>query len=125
MAVPLDPCEVVTRYLGAVAGHDWEAASECLNENVLRVGPYGDTFTSRTEYMGYLADLMPRLPGYSMRVDRVRADGPVVMAELAETVEMDGTPRVTPECIVFDLDQDDLITRIAVYTQRLGAAPGS
>ena len=40
---------------------------------------------------------MPKLPGYSMQVHRVVGDGPVAVAELTETVEVDGAPVVTPD----------------------------
>jgi hypothetical protein len=104
---------LVTRYLGAVAGHDWEAARACLSEDVIRVGPFGDTYTPRDAYLSFLADLMPTLPGYSMRIERVRDLPGGVVAE------------PTPECLVFELDADDSITHIAVYLQRLSETPGN
>lgn len=106
------------RYLDAVAGHDWEALRGCLAEDVVRVGPFGDTYTPKGPYLEFLTALMPTLGGYSMRVDRVLYAGSVAVAELSETVEVDGSPVETPEALVFDLDDDGRITRIGIYIRR-------
>ena len=114
--------QVVVRYLEAVVAHDWAALADCLTPDVVRVGPYGDTYTSRDAYVEFLTGLMPALPGYSMQVHRVVGDGPVV-AELSETVEVDGSPLVTPESLVFDLAVDGRIERITIYIQQTGEPP--
>ena len=56
----------------------------------------------------FIADLMPKLPGYEIRVDRVRYSGDrrLAVVELTETVEVEGLPHPTPEVLVFDLDGD-------------------
>jgi len=115
--------EVVVRYLEALVAHDWPALAECLTPGVVRVGPYGDTYAGRGPYVAFLAGLMPSLPGYAMEVHRVVGDGPVVLAELSETVEVDGAPLVTPESLVFDLSADGRIDHIAVYIRRTGEPP--
>jgi ketosteroid isomerase-like protein len=108
---------VIERYLRSLVEHDWPAFAECLADDVVRVGPYGDTYTSKADYVAFLADLMPRLDGYEMHVTRVSyADG-VAFAELSETVEVDGTPLRTPECLSFDLTDDGRIRRVEVFTQ--------
>jgi hypothetical protein len=75
--------------------------------------------------VAFLSELMPTLPGYAMRVDRVLELGRVVVGELSETVELDGVPLVTPEVLVFDLDDAGLIAHISVYIQRMGETPPS
>lgn len=109
------------RYLEAVVSHDWDALTECLAEDVVRVGPFLDTYTPRGPYVEFLAGLMPSLPGYSMRVDRVLYNGSVALAQLSETVEVDGAPLETPEALVFDLDRSGLIRRIEIFIQHAGA----
>jgi ketosteroid isomerase-like protein len=109
---------IVERYLDAVVSHDWEELASCLVEDVVRVGPFGDTYSPRQPYVAFLAELMPTLPGYSMRVDRVVYAGDVAMAQLSETVEIDGAPLETPESLVFDLAPDGRIARIEIYIQR-------
>jgi ketosteroid isomerase-like protein len=118
-----DTGTVVERYLERLVAHDWEAMAACLAEDVVRVGPFGDTYTPRDTYVAFLTELMPALPGYSMRIDRVLSSGPTVLVELTEFVDIDGSPLETPEALVFDLDADDRIVHIAIYIQRLGAVP--
>ena len=85
----------------------------------MRIGPYGDTYTGRPAYVAFLRDLMPTLPGYAMDVARVvYVDGSLGLAELSETVAVDGGPLVTPESLVFDLDGDGLIRHVAIYIQQ-------
>ena len=118
-----DTSAVVVRYLDRMVAHDWEAMAECLAEDVVRVGPFGDTFTPRDPYVAFLSALMPALPGYSMRIDRVQSIGATVLVELTEIVEIDGAPLETPEALVFDLDGEGRIAHIAIYIQRLGEVP--
>jgi hypothetical protein len=56
-----------------------------------------------------------------MDIARVTAvdEGRRVIAELSETVEMDGKPLVTPEVLLFDLDAAGLIQRIEIFTRRV------
>lgn len=119
MAAPPEP-GVVERYLRAVVEHDWEGLAACLDEEVVRIGPFGDTYTPRGPYVEFLAGLMPTLPGYAMDVERVVYAGPVAVAQLTETVTVDGAPLETPESLVFDLADDGRIARIAIYIQRRG-----
>jgi ketosteroid isomerase-like protein len=108
---------VIERFLHSLVGHDWPALDACLADDFTRVGPYGDTYESKADYLAFISDLMPRLPGYAMQIARVSyADG-VGFAELAETVEVDGQPLRTPECLSFTLTDDGRIGRVEVFTQ--------
>jgi ketosteroid isomerase-like protein len=77
---------VVRRYLTAVATQDWVAFSDCLTEDVRRIGPFGDVYEGRDVYLQFLRRLMPTLAGYHMDVGRIvsMVDGRVVVAELCE-----------------------------------------
>jgi SnoaL-like protein len=110
---------VVERYLEAIAvTHDWNALADCLaDDDFHRIGPFGDIYDSKASYLAFITDLMPRLPGYHMDVERVTFAGEVAFAELSETVEVDGRPRRTPESLVFDLAADGRIRRVSVYLQ--------
>ena len=120
---------VVERYLDAIIGHDWNALAACLSDDgFARVGPWGDEYPDKAEYVAFIADLMPKLPEYEMRVDRVTysADRRLAVVELTETVEVEGLPHPTPEALVFDLDGDSeqaRIRRIQVFIQTLGGEP--
>jgi hypothetical protein len=109
---------VVERYLRAIAvDHDWDALAACLDEEFTRVGPYGDTYPTKAEYLAFISALMPTLPGYSMQIERVTYDGRRAYAELGETVELDGSPHFTPEVLTFDLTDAGLISRVEIYIQ--------
>jgi len=85
------------------------------------VGPFGDVYEGREPYLAFLSSLMPTLSGYRMDVGGVHETegGMTVVAELVETVEMDGKTVVTPESLVFDLDGDGTIREIRIYIQQL------
>ena len=120
---------VVERYLDAIIGHDWDALADCLSDDGFsRVGPWGDAYDDKVEYIAFIADLMPQLPGYEMRVDRVTysTDERLAVVELTETVDVDGRRHPTPEALVFDLDGDGAqrrIRRIQVFIQTPGVEP--
>lgn len=110
---------LVEGYLRAVATHDWDRLRASVHTDVVRIGPFGDTYKGRDDYVAFLSQLMPTLPGYSMDLARVTYvdDGRRAVAELSETVTVDGSPLVTPEALLFDLDADGLITRIEIFTR--------
>jgi limonene-1,2-epoxide hydrolase len=107
--------DVVENYLAAVVDHDWEALRGCLCDDVVRNGPFRDEYRGRDDYVAFLSELMPTLAGYSMDVTRVTyADGGrVAFAELAETVTVNGSPLRTEESLVFELEGDERVQRIA------------
>jgi ketosteroid isomerase-like protein len=111
---------VVQRYLGAVAGQDWETFAATITDDIVRIGPFGDVYSGRDSYVEFLSALMPNLPGYSMDVARVSYldDGARAVAELSETVEVDGSPLVTPEALLFDLTPEGLVKRVEIFTRR-------
>ena len=112
---------IVRRYLDAVAHHDWDTARSYLSSDVVRVGPFGDTYRGRDEYLQALRPIMEGLEGYRMEIASIAAsdDGSTVTAELSETVVMDERTIVTPECLVFDLDSAGLIAGIRIYIQQI------
>lgn len=91
-----------------------------IRDDVMRIGPYGDVYTGRDAYVEFLSALMPTLPGYSMEVSRVTyvENGRRAVAELSETVTVDGAALVTAEVLLFDLDADGRIARIEIFTRR-------
>ena len=110
--------DIVERYLNAIASHDWDVVDECIADDIVRVGPYGDRYAGREEYLAFIADLMPRLKGYAMKLERVTyARDTLAFVELSETVHVDGKPMVTPEVLVFALDGDGRIARVDIYIQ--------
>ena len=109
---------IVERYLDAIASRDWGVVDDCIADDIIRVGPYGDRYTGRDEYLAFIADLMPKLRGYAMTLHRVTyATDALAYAELSETVEVGGKPMLTPEVLVFELRGDGRIGRVDVFIQ--------
>ena len=48
-----------------------DVVSECVAVDIVRVGPYGDRFDGRDEYLAYISSTMPKFKGYSMDLHRV------------------------------------------------------
>ena len=97
-----------------MVAHDWDGMAACVTDDLVRTGPFCDTYNGKDEYVAFISGLMPTLPEYAMKLDRVvYADG-VAMSELTESVG--GTD--TPESLVFDLADDGRIARISIYIQR-------
>lgn len=115
------PAATVERYLACVAGHDWTGLTECLHPDVVRVGPFGDTYTPRGPYVAFLEQLMPTLEEYSMRVDRVLTahDATTVTVELTETMRFGDRVVQTPEALIFDLSDDGRIRHIGIFIRTL------
>jgi uncharacterized protein (TIGR02246 family) len=112
---------VVRRYLDTMVAGDWEGLAACLAPDVVRLGPYGDDYHGVDDYVAFLRATLEALDGYVMRVDRVHTaagDPDVVLAELSETVTIDGARMETPEALVFDLAPDGRIARVAIFLRR-------
>jgi hypothetical protein len=104
--------EIVEHYLHAIASHDWDVVSECTSR------PLGTRCAGRDEYLAFIADLLPKLNGYVMKLDRgTYATDALALAELSETAEFDDKAMVTPEVIVFELTGDHRIARIEIFIQ--------
>ena len=119
----LEAVDIVRRYLARLVARDWDGVAACLTPDVVRLGPYGDDYHGVGEYLAFLRGTLEALEGYSMRVDRLVAGldldgGGVVVAELSETVTVEGKPLETPEAIVFDLAPNGRIARIAIFLRR-------
>lgn len=122
---------VLDRYFDALQRHDWPTLSDCLAADVRRTGPYLDVIEGREAYVGFLARVMPSLPGYRLVVSRVRRlDDGAALVELSETTDVDGVPTEFPEALLFEFDAAGRIRFVDVYlkdpsgpSRRAGAKP--
>jgi ketosteroid isomerase-like protein len=110
--------ETVTRFFDRMGAFDWDAMAACVAEDVERVGPFRDEKQGRTDYRDFLAAVIGSLAGYRLDVQRIWSDGAHAVAQLSETLDVDGHARRTDEAIVLDIGPDGLITRVEVYLQR-------
>lgn len=116
--------DVVERYFAALAANDWEALAGCLAASVDRTGPYLDRVCGRDAYVAFLAEVIPTLPNYALRVRKVhRLSDASAVVELSEILDVDGVSTEFPEAIFFDLDADGSIARVDVYIKQPGGPP--
>src|SRR3954453_17681792 len=57
---PVDPRlmpTVVETYLDAIQAHDWPRLRECVTDDIVRVGPFGDSYEGRDAYVGFISEL--------------------------------------------------------------------
>ena len=118
---------VVEDFLERYNAKNWDALARCFSpDGFHRIGPFGDTIDSSTEYVQFLARVVPTLgDSYRLTADRVIYAERAATAELIEHFEVDGTIRETPEVIVFDLDAEGLIASMHLYVQRRGELPAA
>jgi hypothetical protein len=115
----------VEDFLDRYNARDFDAVANCLSPtDFRRIGPFGDTIDSSSEYVEFLRGVVPTLgPRYRLTTKRIFYAGANAVAELLEQFEVDGELRTTPEVIVFDLDADGRITRMHLYVQRVNDLP--
>jgi ketosteroid isomerase-like protein len=101
--------EAVRRMWEAIEARDWDGAREAFHPDVVVDWPHSrERIRGRDDFI----DLNRAYPeGWSIRVDRVVADGDVVVSEI--TVSQDD--QVFRTASVFVLDDDGLITRATEY----------
>ena len=107
---------VLDRYFEALRNQDWESLSTCLTHDVHRTGPYLDVVHGREAYVEFLAGVIPNLPNYDLKVHAVRAlEGASILGLLSEILDRDGVKTEFPEALVFEFDDDGLISSVDIY----------
>ena len=116
---------VVERYLECLGAHDWDGlAATIAEEGLTREGPFCDVVEGKAHYVAYLRKVLTNLEGHRLRVQRVsHVDDRVSFVELTESFEIDGATAEWPECILFERDDDGLISRVSVFFKQPAAAP--
>jgi hypothetical protein len=118
---------VIERYLKCLADHDWDGlASTIADEGLVREGPFCDVVEGKAHYVAYLRKVLTQLKGHRLEVQRVaHVDNRLSYVELSEAFEMDGAidgaTTEWPECILFEQDDDGLISRVSVFFKQRGA----
>ncbi|ORV70520.1 nuclear transport factor 2 family protein [Mycobacterium gastri] len=108
---------VVERYLTCLAAHDWDGlAATIADDGLTREGPFCDVIEGKQHYVAYLRKVLTSLKDHQLRVQRVsRVDARLSYVELTEAFEIDGAQAEWPECILFEQNDDGLISRVSVF----------
>jgi limonene-1,2-epoxide hydrolase len=122
-AVSQNELDVIERYLASMAAHDWDGlAATIADEGLTRDGPFCDRVEGKQRYVAFLRNLIPTLKDYELKVRRVsQASKRVSFVELSETFEVDGVLTEYPECILFERNDDGLISHVSVFIKQPGA----
>jgi hypothetical protein len=114
--------DAVERYLACMAAHDWDGlAATIADEGLTRDGPFCDRVEGKKRYLEFLSGIITSLDGYQLEVQRVsHVSNRVSFVELSETFGVDGVPTTVPECILFERNDDGLISHISVFVKQPG-----
>ncbi len=114
---------VVECYLTCLAAHDWDGlAATIADEGLTREGPFYDVVEGKEAYLAFLRDVLTRLKDHTVDMRRVsHVSDRVSYVELSETFDIDGVPVKTSECILFEQDDDGLISNVSVFIKPPGA----
>jgi SnoaL-like protein len=115
--------DTVERYLTCMAAHDWDGLAGTLaDKGLTRDGPFCDRVEGKQRYVDFLSGLIPSLKDYQLKVQRVsHASDRASYVELSETFEVDGVLTEYPECILFERNNDGLISHVSVFIKQPGA----
>jgi hypothetical protein len=108
---------VVEQYLEFLAAHDWDGLAATISDaGLIREGPFCDVVEGKEHYVAYLRKVCTTLKGHRLDVKRVsHVDRRVSFVELTESFEIDGTPAAWPECLLFERNDDGLISHVSVF----------
>jgi limonene-1,2-epoxide hydrolase len=122
-AVSQNEIDVIERYLASMVAHDWDGlAATIADEGLTRDGPFCDRVEGKQRYVAFLRNLIPTLKDYELKVRRVsQASERVSFVELSETFEVDGVLTEYPECVLFERNDDGLISHVSVFIKQPGA----
>jgi SnoaL-like domain len=114
--------DMVERYLTCMAAHDWDGlAATIAEEGLTRDGPFCDRLEGKQRYVAFLRDVIHSLTDYELKVQRVsHVSDRTSFVELSETFEVDGVLTECPECILFERNEDGLISHVSVFTKKPG-----
>jgi hypothetical protein len=111
----------VERYLACMAAHDWHGLAATVAADVTRDGPFCDRVEGKEPYVEFLRGIITSLNDYQLRVQRVsRVSDRLCFVELSESFDVDGTPTTYPECILFERNDDGLISHVSVFIKQPG-----
>jgi len=115
--------DTVEHYLACMAAHDWEGlAATIADEGLTRDGPFCDRVEGKQPYVDFLRGVITSLDGYQLHVQRVsHVSNRVSFVELTETFGVDGVATTYPECILFERNEDGLISHVSVFMKQPGA----
>jgi hypothetical protein len=108
---------IVERYLEFLAAHDWDGlATTIADAGLTREGPFCDFIEGKQHYLAYLRKVLTEFKGHRLDVKRVsHVNSRVSYVELTESFEISGVSAAWPECLLFERNEDGLISHVSVF----------
>jgi len=111
---------VVQTYWEAAGNRDYQAGKQVMAENVFRVGPFNspvDQVKGREAYTAYIRTVQEKMTSYRNETHDILAsrDGSRVYLQCTEWPALEGNEFEFPLCIIFDINEEFLISRIDIY----------
>lgn len=116
--------EIVERFFSHLTAREWDDLGTVLDQEVLRIGPFGDQLAGRQVYLDFLRATVP--PDYGNDVLRVVStpDGRSAFAKVTEHLRYGETEFHLDEAYSFDIGEDGFICRVEIYWQTPQIDPG-
>ena len=116
--------DIVERFFSHLTAREWDDLGTILDQEVLRIGPFGDQLTGRQVYLDFLRATVPS--DYGNDVLRVISapDGRFAFAKVTEHLRYGEVEFHLDEAYSFDIGEDGFICRIEIYWQTPQIDPG-
>ena len=118
------PHETVERFFTHLSARKWSDLASLLDDQVERIGPFGDRVVGRDTYMAFLRGVVPSEYGNDVSQIVVSSDGRSAFAKVTESLRYPDRELHLDEAYFFDIADNGLITRIEVYWQTPERDPG-
>jgi hypothetical protein len=119
--------DVIDKYLACMAAHDWDGlAATIADHGLVRDGPVCDRIEGKPRYGDFLRSIISSLRNYELKIQRVsRVSDHVSFVELSESFDVDGVRRQYFECILFERNDEGLISYVSVFIKQPPTEPFS
>jgi len=115
---------IVEHFFSHLTAREWNELGTILDQEVVRIGPFGDQLTGRQVYLDFLRATVPS--DYDNDVLRIicAPDGLFAFARVTEHLRYGEEEFHLDETYSFDIGEDGLICRVEIYWQTPQNDPG-
>lgn len=115
---------IVERFFSHLTAREWSDLGAILDQEVLRIGPFGDQLTGRQVYLDFLTATVPSEYGNDVLQVVSSSDGLFAFAKVTEHLRYGEVEFHLDEAYSFDIGDDGMICRVEIYWQTPQFDPG-
>ncbi len=116
--------DIVEHFFSHLTAREWNELGTILDQEVLRIGPFGDQLTGRQVYLDFLRAIVPTDYGNDVRRIISTPDGLFAFATVTEHLRYGEEEYHLDEAYSFDFGEDGLICRVEIFWQTPQNDPG-